>query len=495
MTSSRFARTVALALALGVVQLATAQTAASPEIAAALGSSPIVTKHDGKFGGERVRYTATVEALPVSIASGASADIVSFAYTRDGIDASQRPVIFLFNGGPIVPSPYVHIGGIGPRRVFFPDDVTADRSTFKLVDNPYSPIDAADLVFVDPASTGFSRVTGKTRPADFFGNVTDAAQFIAFIKAWQKRHNRQGSPVYLFGESYGTHRAAEIAKQTAEDPDPLPLKGIFLYGQAVNVMEWSQRPANIISYVASLPTLAATAWFHGKIDRKGRSVDQFIAEANAYAKGPYLTALYQGSALPDAQRREVAGQLEAYSGIPAAWYVANDLKITKERFRIELLKQEKRLLGRSDSRYTAAVTEAGGAPDPAELVGDAVLAFFQDYMRAELKVPQPEIYLKAVPEGEMKGWDWGPAPMGAFSDFPYYQGIGALMKKDPDFRLTIGNGYYDTMTTLGGAELLATQSGYDPARVDLRFYDGGHMGYSVDATARAVGEDIRKLVR
>ncbi len=488
-------RSAALALTLAMPQVVTAQTVPPRESVSAIGKEAVKTVHRGTYGGVRLRYTATVEAIPIAISSGATADIVSFAYTRDGVDASRRPVIFLFNGGPIVPSPYVHIGGLGPKRVAFPDDVKAAPETFKLVDNSYSPVDAADLVFIDPASTGFSRVTGGTKASDFFSNVTDAAQFIAFIKAWQIKHGRERSPVYLFGESYGTHRAAEIAKQTAEDPAPIPLKGIFLYGQAVNVVEWSQRPANITSYVASLPTIAATAWFHGKIDRKGRSIEEFIAEATSWATSRYLAALYQGSALGETGRRDIAARLEEYSGIPADWYLANDLKITKERYRLELFKTEKLLLGRQDARYTAPVTDKGGAVDPAEVLGDSIIAFFKQYMRSDLKVADPDKYVSQSPVTGMTGWNWGAAAMGPFTDYPYYQGIAKLMAKDPEFRLTIGNGYFDTMTTLGGAELLATQSGFDPKRVSVRFYDGGHMGYSVDATARKVADDIRKLAR
>ena len=454
----------------------------------------VVTRHAGTFGGQRIAYTATVEGLTVSTAGHEAARVVSFAYTRDGADRAARPVLFLFNGGPIAASQYLHVGGLGPRRVGYPDDVTADPARFRLIDNAFSPLDAVDLVFVDPASTGFSRVAPGTDPRAYFSVEADARQFAQFIRAWLKAKGRTGAPVYLFGESYGTNRAAEIARQLAGGPDPLPLAGIFLYGQAVNITEYAQRPANVTSYVASLPTLAAIAWHHDRAERRGRPFDAFLADAGRFAKGDYLATLYAGSAAPEADRRRVAGRLAEFTGISADWYLANGLRITKERYRVELLQDRGLLLGRSDARYAAPLTEAGGAADPSDVVSSAAERFFAQYLRQDLKVAWSDPYV-AQAEAGFGGWDWGPgSALGPFGDWPYHEGITRMMARNPDFRVVIGNGLYDTQTTMGAAELLATQSGWDPARVTLRFYDGGHMGYSVAATARAIADDIRALV-
>jgi carboxypeptidase C (cathepsin A) len=484
----------AAGLAIAVAAPALAQQAGSEPARDQVDHPAVVTRHTGQFGGQKIAYTATVEGLAVSTGPNEDARIVSFAYTRDKADPAKRPVLFLFNGGPIVPSQYLHIGGIGPKRVSYPDDVKADPSTFTLIDNIYSPLDAVDMIFVDPASTGYSRVAPGTDPKVYFSVKADAHQFAAFIRTWLKRHGREGSPVYLAGESYGTNRAAEIAGQLADGPDPLPLAGIFLYGQAVNIVEFSQRPANIASYVASLPTIAAIGWYHGKADRKGRSLAQFIADARGFAKGDYLTVLYQGSGASDADKRRVAERLAEYSGIPADWYLANDLKITKERYRVELLKDRGLLLGRADARYTAPITDKGGAPDPSDVLMRGVQKFFPLYLRGDLKVDWVDPYIPAVEIASLEDWNWGDTTS-PFGDWPYYKGISKMMKLNPGFRLLIGNGTYDTQTTMGAAELLATQSGWDPARVTLRYYDGGHTGYSVAATARAIGDDIRALVR
>jgi carboxypeptidase C (cathepsin A) len=487
---------LALATALAVVSAAPvgAQQDSAHLVRAQVDHPPVVTKHEGRFGGQSIAYTATVEGISVKTGADEGAKIVGFAYTRDNADPAKRPVMFLFNGGPIVASQYLHIGGLGPKRIAYPDDVNAAPSAFALVDNAFSPLDAVDMVFVDPASTGFSRVAPGTDPRAYFSVKADARQFAAYIRAWLKQHGRESSPVYLTGESYGTNRAAEIAGQLAEGPDPLPLAGIFLYGQAANIIEYSQRAANVTSYVASLPTIAAIGFYHGKADRRGRSLDTFLADARAFAKGDYLTVLYHGGAAPAADKRRVADRLAEFSGIPAAWYLANDLKITKERYRVELLKDEGLLLGRADARYTAPITDKGNGPDPSDVLIQGVEKFMPIYLRENLKVDWTDPYVPAVVIASLEDWSWGEGTS-PFGDWPYYSGITKMMKLNPSFHLLVGNGTYDTQTTMGAAELLTTQSGWDPARVILRYYDGGHTGYSVAATARAIGDDIRALVR
>lgn len=486
---------LSLLLTLTTLWAAPSPAAADSAIQQPIGShAPVITHLKGRFNGMKIRYTARVEALDVADAVGHTR-IVSFAYTRDGVkDIVHRPVTFLFNGGPITPSLWVHLGGLGPFRVAIPDPAGADPSSFRIVENEYSPLDATDLVFVDPASTGWSRVAPGTRPEAYFSVKADAQQFVAFIKTWLAAHGRTGSPVYAFGESYGTNRAAEIAGQVADAPDTIRLAGVFLYGQAVNIIEYAQRPANIVSYAVSLPTLAAIAWYHGRVEHSGRTQEAFLDEATQFARNEYLPALFQGSRLPPAEQQRVAAKLESYSGIAASWYLAHALRITKEEFRQELLKDRGLLLGRSDARYTAALGPKGRAEDPSSVLPVSVAKLFESYRRDTLHVDWPEPYLTGSPVAELDDWDWG-ANKTPFGDWPFAQRISRMMSVNPSFRVVVANGWYDTSTTVGAAQLLVDQSGWDPARTRLRFYDGGHMGYSVAATASAIGADIREWVK
>lgn len=457
---------------------------------------PVITRHKDRFNGPALAYSAIVEAIDVADAQGkTSARVVSFSYVADVAKAqAPRPVMFMFNGGPISPSYLVHLGGFGPRRVLFPDDVKADPASFRLIDNPDSPLDHADLVFVDPASTGFSRVAPGKRPEDYFSIDSDAQQVAAFIQAWLKRHGRSGSPVFILGESYGTNRAAAVAAQLTALPDPVQVSGVVLFGQALNIIEYAQRPANIISYSVSLPTLAAIAWYHGKVDRTGHDFDSFIEAARVYARTTYLPALFRGANLPQDERAAVAAQLERFSGIAASWYLQNDLRITKERFRIELLKDQGLLIGRNDARYAEPITERGGAPDPSRIIPEETERLFRQYIRDELKVDWAEPYVTTSPVKGLEAWGWGGSGTTPFSDWPYQASLSPLFEKNPRFRVMVANGYYDTQTTIGAAEYLVTQSGWPSDRTDLRYYQGGHMAYSVDATARRFGADLRSFI-
>ena len=477
-----------------VAGFAAAQFGAQSAVAQDAPHAPVVTHHVQTFNGKQLSYTATVEAIDVADAKGKpSARIVTFEYLADPAhDPSTRPIIFSFNGGPITASLWLHIGALGPKRIAVPDDLTADPATYKLIDNSYSPLDVADLVFVDPASTGYSRVLPGTAPESYYSVAADAQQVTAFIAEWLTKQGRLSSPAYLLGESYGTIRAPEVAAQLAELPRPILLQGVILLGQAVNIIEYSQRPQNIISYVVSLPTLAALGSYHHKVDRAGKTLEQFADEAWRFAQTDYLTALFQGSSIDLAERDRIAKRLEELTGIPAAYYREHELRITKEQYRGELLKDRGLLLGRADGRYVAPMTSKGLAEDPSEIVMPAFKRLFADYVRNDLKVDWPEEYVLAAKVGGLSDWGWGATT--PFSQFAYGDRLLKVMNANPRFRVLVGNGYYDTQTTVGAAEYLVRDAGWPQGRAKLEFYEGGHMAYTVERTAKKFTDDIRAFV-
>jgi carboxypeptidase C (cathepsin A) len=468
--------------------------AATPAPAQVASHSPVITHHNGNFNGKQVRYTSTVESIDVPDAKGnPAARLVSFAYTADDAhNATDRPLMFVFNGGPITASLWLHIGVIGPRRVAVPEDLTVDPKTYQLVDNIYSPLDVADLVFVDPASTGYSRVLPGSAPESYFSVVADGQQVTAFIAAWLTQHNRLSSPTYLVGESYGTIRAAEVAGQLAELPHPILLSGVVLMGQAINIIEYRQRPQNIVSYAVSLPTLAALAWYHQKVDRKGETLEQFVEQAWIFAQTDYLTALFQGSSIHQAELDRVAKRLEEFSGISAEYYREHELRISKEVYRGELLKDRGLLLGRNDGRYVAPLTKKGLADDPSNAIMGSFTHLFEQYVHNDLKVDWPEPYVALAGIDNLDGWKWGGS--GPFADWPYGDRLLKVMNANPRFHLLIGNGYHDTQTTVGAAEYAVRQSGWPQGRATLSYYEGGHMAYTVERSAKKFIDDIRALV-
>jgi len=480
-----------LAAAVFMLLPAWAQCIETPQ---AVSHPSVVTHHTGTFNGEKVQYTVTAEATDVADAKGKpSARLVSFAYVRDDVrEPAARPVMFVFNGGPITASLWLHIGVMGPKRVDVPINLTTDPATCRLVDNPYSPLDVADLVFVDPASTGFSRVLSGTAPEAYYSVVADGQQVTAFISTWLASHGRFSSPVYLLGESYGTIRAAEVAAQLAELPRPILVSGAVLMGQALNIIEYRQRPQNIVSYAVSLPTLAAIAWYHHKVSRDGKTLEKFVDEAWCYAQTDYLVALFQGIAISAAERDRVAKRLEELTGIPAAYYRAHSLRITKEQYRAELLKDRRLLLGRSDGRYVAPITSKGTADDPSNIIMPAFERLFLGYVRTDLQVDWPEAYIPMANVSELDDWNWGGTS--PFSDWPYGDRLLKVMNSNPRFRVLIGNGYHDTQTTVGAAEYAVRQAGWPEGRATLAFYEGGHMAYTVERSAKKFTDDIRAFI-
>ncbi|HET6564992.1 MAG TPA: hypothetical protein VFG52_06220, partial [Xanthomonadales bacterium] len=397
---------------------------------------PYITKGSGVFNGHQLDYTATVDGIEIKDAEGnPGANIVSTSYVVNTASSNaNRPVMFVFNGGPISPSVYLHLGAFGPKRVAFADDITADAASAPLVDNPYSILDVADLVYFDPAGTGFSRTLPGKDLKEYFSITADGQQTAAFIVAWLEAHGRLDSPAYIFGESYGTNRAVETAGQLAEMDPPVLLRGVVLFGQAVNIIEYSQRPSNIMSYVVSLPTLAALGWYHGKADAGDATLEQFTAVAWDYARDDYLDALFQGNTISEEALQSVAQRLQQFTGVDAQVFIDKRLRLSKEAYRVELFKAENKIIGRSDGRYVEDIpVDENGKPqlggDPAAVLPSALAEAHKAYLVDELGVPSAEQYLTASPVQGLDGWEWGGAS--PFSWYQYGDALGKLLEKSP----------------------------------------------------------------
>ncbi|MGZ8336375.1 MAG: S10 family peptidase [Allosphingosinicella sp.] len=458
--------------------------------------APVVTHHVGTFNGTRVRYRAVVAETIVPKADGQpGARLVSTAYLAEDVhDPARRPVMFLFNGGPIAASLYLHMGGFGPKRIAFPDDLNADTTQLPVVDNPHTILDVADLVFIDPAGTGFSR-TVEGVPQETYNSVeADGQQVAAFVRQWLRDNGRLESPQYMFGESYGTLRAAQVARVLLDGPEPVALDGVVLFGQALNIIEFSQRRGNIISYAVSMPTLSALAWHHNVVDRRGRTLEQFLDESRQFARSEYLRALYDGDQLPAAERQRIAQRLAALTGLPAAYYLEHNLRITKEDYRRELFREQGLILGRNDGRYVGPVSEEPGGGDPSNVLPEALQRGFLEYLRRDLGVTWPDEYrFAAFPEGGLEGWNWGATS--PFSDWPYMNLLSEVMSRVPEFRVVVGVGLYDTSTTTGASEYALAQSGWPRDRASMLYYGGGHMAYSDETSLRQLMQDMRAFVQ
>ncbi|WP_068876016.1 MULTISPECIES: S10 family peptidase [unclassified Phenylobacterium] len=457
--------------------------------------APFVTRHSGVFNGQSVDYVATVGETVLTGTDGQpTVRFVCTSYVKAGGDAAKRPVLFAFNGGPSSSSATLHMVALGPKRITVAQDPKAPPLPPSMADNPLTVLDVADLVFIDPAETGFSRILPGGKRDYFYSIGGDSQSVSDFIVAWIRANGREASPKYVLGESYGTQRAAFMAGQLAP---VMPLDGLFLFGQAVNMIETSQRAKNALAYATNLPALCAIAAYHSKAPAwKGQSMEAVVDKSYAWGMGEYLQALLQGYDLPEAKRRRVAERLQAMTGVGADYYLANDLAITKIAFLRELLKAEGQVLGMYDARYV------GPAPKPGERGADPFMAtiepitpMMREHLSRNLGVTWPmSDYRPYAPDTHT--WTWGGTlgPGGPFLDYDYPSRIDPAFKANPDFRLMIGTGIYDLTTTVGPARYLVTRSNWPRERVFQRQYVGGHMAYTHIPSHKAFTDDIRAWV-
>ncbi|MDE1150640.1 MAG: peptidase S10 [Azospirillaceae bacterium] len=482
------------ALTLKAAGSAQAQEAA-PAVAP-LSGGPFVTRHTGTFNGESVAYTATVGETVVAGPEGApGVRFITTSYVRDGADTATRPVLFLFNGGPSVASATLHMVGLGPKRIAVAQDPAQPQPDPQpVVDNAESVLDAADLVFIDPAETGFSRIQPGGKRDYFYSAFGDAQSVADFIAAWVKANGREASPKFVLGESYGTIRAALVAGRLSK---VMPLDGVCLFGQAVNMIETSQRRNNIVSYALNITALAAIAAYHGKADRRAKSMAAFIEEAYAWGTTEYLQALFKGQALSPAERQHIALRLQAFTGISADYYLANRLIISKMAFSRELLRDQGKIMGIYDARYVGPAPAPGQrAHDPFAPAIAAVGSAMRDHLAQDLGVTWPGAdYREAAPD--VDGWLYNvTASMGGgpFEDYDYPADLSKAFQANPKFRLLVGTGIYDLTTTVGPARYLVSRSDYPADRVFLRQFEGGHVSYTNDPARKALAADVRAFV-
>lgn len=496
------ARLRSAALATGL--LAACVCAAEPGARAQSYGQDFESRHSGTFGGEKVDYLARFEGLPIRNEAGEEiARIHATSYVRENVsEAAERPVIFIWNGGPSAASQPLHMAGFGPRRLVVPLDVGAPiEAPFEAADNPHTVLDVADLVFVDPVETGFSRILPAGDPAWFYSADGDAQSVAQFIRNWLTVHGRPKSPAFVMGTSYGTIRAALVAGILAGTDTPL--EGAFLFSQGVNLIETTQRNRNLVGYATNLSQEAAIAWFHGRTAFQHRPVAEVIDAAQEFAMGDYLVALGKGRQLPDAERQAIAERLADFTGIPAGYYVEHSLRIKKTQFRRELLKDRGLVLGAADARYTAAADAKQGPASPTQGVGEVHRAHLRDFLGVTF---DPAEYRPMAPVA-FGDWDWNgtttldgsKAPPGTkshiFADFDYPAALVPAFAAKETFRIMFATGIHDLLTTVGPARLLANDFDYPAGRIVLREYAGGHAFYSNDAEFERLADDLREFVK
>jgi carboxypeptidase C (cathepsin A) len=430
----------------------------------------------------KITYRATTGTLVMKDEEGKPhATFFFVAYTRLGeatTNLSDRPITFSFNGGPGSSSVWLHLGLLGPRRVLLKEDGTLPPPPFHLVNNEYSLLDETDLVFIDPVSTGYSRPVPGEDAKKFHGVQEDLDSVGDFIRLYTTRYKRWASPKFIIGESYGTTRAAGLSGHL-EDRYGIYLNGIMLVSSVLDFSTLSFEPNNDLPCILYLPTETAAAWYHKKLPPDLQADrTKALAESEQFALGDYAHALLLGSTLPAADRQQIVKNLARLTGLSEDYVDRADLRIRAHQFFKELLRSERRTIGRYDSRMTGVDREAVSDSPEYDPSYSAVLGPFtatmNDYVRNELKFESDlpyEILTGVSP------WDFGQA-RNRYLDVA--ETLRQSITHNPYLKVFVANGYYDLATPY-----LATRYTFDHiglpaelrANVTMGYYDAGHMMY------------------
>lgn len=447
------------------------------------------THHSATIGGATFDYTATAGRMILTEEEGKKK--VSFffvAYTRDGFTPDSRPVVFAFNGGPGSSSVWLHLGLLGPKRVSLDDEGNPPAPPGRLVDNEASILDVADIVLIDPVSTGFTRAIPGEEASTYHHFKHDIEAVGSFIRLYLGRFGRWSSPKFLIGESYGTTRSAGLAGHLL-DRYGLYLNGVMLISSVLNFQTIATdskshlfHRGNDLPYILYLPVYAATAWYHRKLpsDLLDRPLRDVLDEVEAFAGGDYRTALWKGSQVGEDEQSAVAGLISRYTGLSVEFVLRSNLRVEMFHFVKELLRDEGVTVGRLDSRYKGVDRYLVGSMLEHDPSSDALTGVFtatlNDYVCRELgyestlpyEILNPEVY---------PAWNYEDF-QNAYVDVS--ETLRETMTRNPHMKAFIASGYFDLATPYFATEYTLRHLGLEAnlrANVVERYYEAGHMMY------------------
>ncbi len=464
-----------------------------------------VTEHSIRIAGETIPYKATAATILLKDDKGeAKASVFYVAYTRSDVkDLSQRPVSFLYNGGPGSSTAWLHMGAFGPKRVVTSNAQPTPPAPYRLEDNPNSLLDKTDLVFIDAIGTGFSHAVGKAKDKDFWGIDQDVQAFAEFINTYVSRNNRWNSPKFLIGESYGTFRSAALGNYL-QDHDGMDLNGIVLISTVLDLSTISFPQGNDLPYIFYLPSYAATAWYHKVLKERPADLNEFLTRARQFAATEYADALMKGSNLGPEEQARVVKKLASFTGLSEDYLSKGRLRINLFQFMEELQRATGQTTGRLDSRFSGPTLDLLGeyaAYDPQETaISGAFTAALNDYMRRELKFGQDKTYL-LMSEAAGREWDWKRRPgrdRGFFPGAPNVEGdLAQALVSNPHLKVEVENGLYDLATPFFATEYTMDHLGVPPElrkHIHLEYYDAGHMMYLRDETLAKLKSNVGAFV-
>ena len=425
------------------------------------------------------------------------------AYFKQG-EPKNRPIIFSFNGGPGSSSYWLHMGIMGPKRIVVSDPNYNKAAPYKLEDNPYSILDKADVVMMDPIGTGLSELIGESKGEDFWGVDQDIRSTSLFIMQFLKRYDRLQSPKYLLGESYGTFRNAGVMNYLLDKG--YALNGVIMVSAVFDLRTLTFPPNDDLPYIVHLPSYAATAKYHKKLNKEMNSLnlESFINEVREFTENEYSPALFKGTSISGNHKNKIAESLVKYAGLTKEYWLKANLKVKASEYFNELLRNESKTVGRLDSRYSGinenpknqyAITDPqSDAISPPYTVG------FLDYLHGSLNVSKELNYKTSAYADEDFKWDWshkGNGGWGTQIAINTSIDMASAMSKDPNLKVLIMNGYYDLATVFYGVEHTITHMNLAPEIKDniiMTYYEAGHMMYIHEPSMKKFKDDLSNFI-
>lgn len=459
--------------------------------------------HSGTFNGQKISYKAVVAETFLRNNKGEITGAMwSTSYLKEGTDGSKRPVTFIFNGGPGSSSVWLHMGFFGPKVVKTDSEAKTDDggAPYRFIDNTQALLDITDLVFIDPIGTGYSEVLGVGKTSDFWGLNEDATSIAQFMRIWVTQNGRWQAQKFIAGESYGTTRAAKVAEVLEGGGQEIALNGIILISQALDYAGSSSWSDNLTSFFTYLPSMASTAWYHGKAGQ-GKTLEEFVQEARDFSYGDYLNALFLGEKQTETQKTSIAEKLAYFTGLEKNYILRSDNQILMHRFKKELLREEGKAIGTLDGRYLAEETDKSSEGpvlgDPSSyMTGAAYTASFNHYMMQDLKVKMDRPYFTSA-EGMGGSWNWKPVGEGAYWEPSYVstaRSLSEVMHRNTALKVMVTNGYYDLITPFFDSEFTFARHNFPQERIKMTYYEAGHMMYNRQEDFDALAKDVREFL-
>ncbi len=464
---------------------------------------PVETHQKITLNGESLAYTARAGYMPLRNATTGQAEAHLFytCYSKDGItDATTRPMLFFLGGAPGVAATWQDFGGLGPKRMKWASDGTAGMPPYTWADNPHTLLGQADLVFVNPVGTAFSRPDQPSRGPGFWNTTADIASLGEFVRSFLNASNRRSSPLFLAGEDVGTARAAGLAAYLNEHQ--IPVHGVMLLSMMTSV----DALAGDAQYITLLPSLILSAWHHKKLSPEltAMSAEQISGQARQFASREYLHALYKGDRMTPEERTKVIANLSRLTGLSKAFLVNNNLRITLDRFNSELMREQHRGLASSDSRVSGFVPPAVGggrgggggfgiAPAPIDFnqynLAGGLQAAYEAYLRRELTFSGNSNGIFYLSSGGV-----GPFTSTGGDD----ASLSSAFARSPNLRLFVGVNYFDLNTPFYATEFTLAHLNVSPEvrahNITVSHYEAGQMAYVDNKALAKLQGDLARFV-